>query len=295
LEKRKRLKWEKWGRAGKHFIETVNGKQYIRPIPESGYIYYDFSILQDDKSGKRANQNYIVLAILNLDTSNNKEILKFVDRFGLLGILQYKYLEPRYAFIDDKYISYMPERNGPALCPTKEIEKNYLVDLTTFSDSFYSIGETLSEPLDEFIDAINIFKSLGNYVYSIKKAEMGISGPLRALVSKDFSDIANKDIDVQIRSAIIHLQISLTDSDLSMTRVFGSLEEIWEPYWCFASLLSAAYHFFIQDMSGHYRLDVCPRCSKLFLSAVSTRIFCSRKCEDATRKADSRKKDKEGK
>ena len=295
MEKRKNLKWEKWGRAGKYLIETIQGKQYIRPVPESGYLYYDFNVLQDEKTGKRASENYIVLAILNLDTSNNAEILKFVSRFGLLGLLQYKYHEPRVDITDNKYIYYLPERNGGLLCHADEIAKNYLIECDKFNDiGFYNIEKTMSEPLNEFVDAINAFKSIGKYVYSIKKAEMGISGPLRALFLKDFAEYINEDIKVIIRIAKLHLHMSLTESDLCVSRVFGELEEIWEPRWGFASLLSAAYFFFVQDMSGHYRLDECPRCSNLFLSSVRTRMFCSRKCEDATRKAESRKKDRKG-
>lgn len=292
MEKRKQLNLEKWGHAGKYSIETVNGKEYIRPVSESGYIYYDFNILNDEKSGKRANENYIVLAMLNLDTSNNKEILKFVDRFGLLGLLQHKYLEPMVATIKGEEHYLVPERNGTLLHPTDEIAKKYLINENDFREAgFYFARNTMSEPLDEFVDTINEFQTAVKWAYAIKKAEQGISGPLRSLFLKDpyLQEHATKDMKRIIPMAKHYLSIALTDGDLGLNRTVVQIGETWDAKWGFTSLLSAAYFLFTQDMGGHYRLDECPRCGRLFLSAVSTRMFCSRKCEDANRKTKKRK------
>lgn len=293
-KEKKDLKWEKWGRAGKYYIDTVKGRQYIRPVLDTGYALYDFSILEGEKSGKRANENYIVLSILNLDTSNHSEILKFVDRFGLLGLLQHKYLEPKVAILNGHEQYLVPERIGESLYSVDEIAQNYLIDANEFKETgFYFVRRTMSESLDEFIDAINKFQNIGKYAYAIKKAEQGASGPLRTLFLKEPSlqELANEDIKRILPAAKTYIHLELTEGDLGLSRTVIQLEETWEVKWGFISLLSAAYYFFIQDMGGHYRLDECPRCSRLFLSAVSTRLFCSRKCEDATRKAEKRRKD----
>lgn len=298
MEKRKNLKWEKWGHAGEYSIEIIKGKKYIRPVTDSGYILYDFSSLEEEKSGKSANQNYIVLSMLNLDTSNESEILNFVNRFGLLGLLQHKYLEPKIALINGQKYHLVPERNGELLYSADEIAKKYLIDPDDFKETgFYLIKNKMSEPLDEFVEAIIEFQNVGRYAYAIKKAEQNISGPLRTLFLKvpDFQERANEDIKRILPMAKHYVHLLLTDGDLGLSRSIIQIGKTWEYKWGFTSLLSAAYFFFSQDMGGNYRLDECPRCSKLFLSTVSTRLYCSRKCEDAARKTESRKKEKEGK
>lgn len=297
MEKRKDLKWATWGRAGKYLIEAINGRQYIRPDPDTGYVLYDFSSLLDEKNKKRANENYIVLSILNLDTSNNTDILNFVNRFGLLGLLQHKYLEPQVAVIDGQEHYLVPERNGVLLHSIDEIAQNYLINANDFKEAgFYFAKSTMSEPLDEFMDAIEEFQTIGKYAYAIKKAEQKTGGPLRALFMKnpDFKERAKEDIRRILPMAKHYVHMVLADGDLDISRTIVQIGETWETKWGFTSLLSAVYFFFVQDMGGHYRLDECPRCKTLFLSSVKTRLFCSRKCEDATRKAESRKKETEG-
>ncbi|OPX85729.1 hypothetical protein [Pelotomaculum sp. PtaB.Bin117] len=294
-----KLKWEKWGRSGEYCIKKIKDREYICPIPDSGYITYDIDTLLEEKSGKKANENYLVLSILNLDTSKKEAVIDFVSRFGLLGLLPHKYLEPQLAVIDGNKYYLVPERNGCDLHHVEEVAQNYLINVEDFINTgFYSIRKNMSEPLDEFIEAIQEFQNVAKWVYAIKKAEEGIGAPLRALFIKEpsLAEISKKDIRDMLPPAKLLLHMLLTGGNQGLSRsVIQAGKETWQIRLGFESLLSAAYYFFTQDLAGRYRLDQCKRCNKLFMTSVKKRKFCSRKCEDAKRKADSRSGKKEEK
>jgi len=234
---------------------------------------------------------------LNLDLSNNEEILKFVGRFGLLGLLQHKYYERRIAIINGQEQYFVPERKGDFLLPVYEIAQNYLLDIKEFKKTgSFLMRKTMSEPLDEFIHAVEEFQDTGKFAYAIKKAEHEKSFQLRKLFlqTPDLAEFANREKEEILRIAKSYVHIALLDGANSINRIVLPVGgEKWQTKWSFESLLGAAYFFLTQDLCGSYRLDECPRCGKLFLSSVSKRQFCSRKCEDATRKAESRRKAKE--
>lgn len=296
LNKRGQLNWEKWVRCGEYRIENVAGKEYIRPVPESGHIYYDINDLQIKKGSRKPDENYLLQSILNLDTSNNQAILDFVNNFGLLGILQHRYLEPQSIIINDKECYFVPERDGNTLKEVNEVAKIYLLDLDEYiNNGYYTIKRTMSEPLDEFKMAVNEFQEIGRFVSAIKRAEEGISGPLRVLLKKNehFKEYADKDIERILPMVKHYVFLGLIEGNRGINRtVLPFVEGKWQIRWNFDSLLSATYFFLTQDLAGNYWLGECKRCAKLFLSSVGKQEYCTRKCEDAERKARSRKANK---
>ena len=292
-----KINWEKWMRCGEYRIESIKGEEFIRPIPDTGYIFYNISDVQRTKGSRKADENYLVQYLLGLDVSNNQAILEFVNRFGLLGLLQHKYLEPQSIIIDGVERYFVPERDGDTLHEVDEIAQNYLLDLDQYlHEGYYKVLRTMSEPLNEFKKEVIEFQQIARFVSAIKKANEGISGPLRALCKQNvnFKNSADKDIKWLIPMANTYVHIFLPTWNRGVNRrIIPGGNGNWQILWGFDSLLSATHFFYTQDLAGNYWLGECPRCAKLFLSSVGGQIYCSRKCEDAARKADARKKAKE--
>lgn len=294
MKDKRQLNWDKWIRCGEYRIENIGGRDYIRPVPESNYIPYDVNNLQRRKGSRKPDENNLVHSLLTMDTSNNLAILDFANRFGLLGLLQHKYLEPQLALINGEECYFVPERDGDTLGDVEEISRIYRLDVDEFiNDGHYKAKRTMSEPLEEFKEEVSDFQLTARFVKDIKKAEEGISGPLRALLrsSEDLKDDAKKDTSDLIIVAKHITMVRLSYGNRGISRTVGQGEDgKWQIHWTFGSLLSAAYFFLTQDLAGNFWLGECPRCSNLYLSSVGSQVFCSRKCEDATRKANARKK-----
>ena len=291
------LNTRKWIRHGNYKIEFVEYRSYIRPVSDSGHVFYDFNELQQ-KKGKRK-PNTLVVSLLNLDTSDDADILDFVNRFGLLGLLKYKYLEPYKVEIEERTHYFVPERNSTYMIDSRSVADNYLVDPYDYErEGFYKVRETMSEPIIEFIEAVKEFQYYVKFMYSYELATEGHKGPLE---DNSVEDRYNNDRgktkairDAEKRakaSAITHL---IKGNSGLIREVSNIGNGQWDFQWTFESLLHAAYFFFTEDLSKNMVMGECPRCSNLFLSSVKAKKFCSRKCEDAARKAKSRKKKKEG-
>ncbi|WP_298199576.1 hypothetical protein [Desulfosporosinus sp.] len=242
--------FHKWTRCGEYKIEQVKTdrglRSYIRPVPDSGFIKYDFMDVHRKQGSRRMGENTIVPSLVNLDTSNEKAILNFVNQFGLLGLLPYNYLEPMLLELGtERKLIFIPERRGKNIADVSEVEREYLFALNgrNYTDLIHSV----SEPLEEFKKAVLRFQDLNNHVSAV--------GLNRGIAVNDNGE--------------------------------------WILEWSFDSLLSAAYFFLDECLLSNFWIGTCPRCSKYFLSSVKTQNYCSRRCDDAERKAKSRQALKE--
>ncbi|WP_298202116.1 hypothetical protein [Desulfosporosinus sp.] len=306
-DERAPLKFRKWVRCGEYKIEQIkfNGwvsGPYICPVPDSGFIRYDIEGTQIDRGSRKVEENTLVLSLLNLDTSSEKAIINFVNQFGLLGLLSYKYLEPMFlpaGFDSDSEKLLIPERRGMSMARVEDVANQYLIPLERMTSRYDDLIHLISEDQVEFTKAVKDFQEVGKWVSAINKcAKSGKSGPLRSLMmsakyKKYYKEAAETASDPElIEKASMKVSFLLESSGI--TREIGpGDQEPWVAIWSFDSLLSAAYFFLSEYMLSNFWIGECPRCGKHFLSSVKTQNYCSRKCDDATRKAISRKALKE--
>lgn len=299
MQEDKSKTFEQWILCGKYQLENINGKEYIRPVNEEGFIRKDFFRLQREKSNRSPDDDYLVTALLNIDTANKQDILDFVNTYGLLGLLQHKYLEHQSVLVNGDEYFFVPERDGDKLHDVTEIVENYLLDFDDFiMEGFFKTRRTMSEPLEEFIDAVHRFQGLARYLHAIERAETGRDKYLRELLRQDdhLKEYAEKELATILPMSKTYASLSLLEGNITINKrlLFPGDQKRWRSQWSFVSLLSAAYFFLTEDLENNFWIGVCPRCHKYYLSSVGSKIYCSRKCEDANRKAKERKKKGKG-
>jgi hypothetical protein len=287
-----------WARCGKYEIKMLNDRAYISPAPDSGYIRYNLIDKLRKKSSRKVEENNLVHALMNLNISNEQSILDFVNEFGLLGLLPYKYLVPMYppVGVENELKRWMvPARRGHEIVSTEEIEARYLFSFEDKHHGYSDFIEKLFEPLDEFIEAVTEFQEVKKLISSIDKcSKRGVSEPLRAMLMNDehYKEMAlNATNPELINTAMMLVSFRIVDSCSGITRTIIPSQTNppkWIVKWDFDSLLSAAYFFLSEYMLSNFWMGQCSRCGAHYLSSVSTQGYCSRKCEDADRKAKSR-------
>lgn len=296
------LKWSQWFRCGKYVIEKVSRPdwpdiEYIRPIPESGHIFYDFEELRRNRGSRKADRDYVVQRLLNLDTSSNEEILKFVSSFGLLGLLQHYYGEIAAVTLEGKMpLHFAHKPGGFLLINAQQVADLYLISLEEFLDNERRLKAFASEPLIVFKREVEEFQRVGELAYRIHKCTQGSNWPLRGWFSangmKEFAETA--DNETLLREARKRLT-ELINRKLQYIRwTFAPGDDgQWSEQMGFDSLISAVYYLFAQDIKSRFWFGKCDRCNDFFLSSVGSQRHCTRQCEDAARKAKKRKAGKE--
>ena len=295
--------FRKWVRCGEYEIKQIkfNGSvagPYICPVSDSGFIKYDIEGTQIKRGSRKVEENSLVVSLLNLDTSSEKAIKNFVNQFGLLGLLSYNYLEPMrlpagYGNESDEL--FVPERRGISMARAEDVGNRYLIPFERMTSSYDDLIHLTSESLEEFIKAVKDFQEVGKWVSAINKcAKNGECGQLRYLMrspkyERYYKEASKSASNIElIEKASTKVSFMLDRSGITREIVPGA-EEPWVAVWSFDSLLSAAYFFLSEYMLSNFWIGECPRCGKHFLSSVKHQNYCSRKCDDATRKANSRK------
>ncbi|MCO5384630.1 MAG: hypothetical protein NHB14_01510 [Desulfosporosinus sp.] len=305
-DERAPLKFRKWVRCGEYTIEQIkfNGwvsGPYICPVPDSGFIRYDIEGTQINRGSRKVEENTLVLSLLNLNTSSEEAIKNFVNQFGLLGLLSYNYLEPMYLPVgfNDSEKLLIPERRGLSMARVEDVANQYLVPPELMASRYDDLIHLVSESQEEFTNAVKDFQEVGKWISAINKcAKSGKSGPLRSLMmsakyERYYKEAAENASDPElIEKASMKVSFLLESSGITREIVPGD-QEPWIAVWSFDSLLSAAYFFLSEYMLSNFWIGECPRCGKHFLSSVKTQNYCSRKCDDAERKAKSRQAQKE--
>lgn len=307
-QEQRAMDFTKWTRCGEYNIESVsvNGlaKMYIRPVPWSGYIRYDVADNHRKQGSRKVDENNLVQSLLNLNTSDEQEIIKFVNQFGLLGLLPCKYLEPMsppegYENLSKPWL--IPKRDGTGIVLPEEIEETYLFSFTNLPMSwkrgYGRVIHMTSEPLDEFVEAVKKFQEVGTWITIINKcAKSEATQPLRSLFLKidsaDYKDLAKngeKSELIKAAAGVVAIWIQMNSSEIKRVIVPGDQDQPWIVKWEFDSLLGAAYFFLSEYMLSNFWIGQCDRCGRHFISSIKTQGYCSRKCEDAVRKARSRK------
>ncbi|MDD4169672.1 MAG: hypothetical protein PHD36_05360, partial [Desulfotomaculaceae bacterium] len=191
--------------------------------------------------------------------------------------------------------SLVPSRSDMGeLFNPEEIARQYKIDLNDFLENgFYYAKYKMSEPLDEFKEAITEYQQIGKWLNAIEIAKKGKTAPLRALLLKEehYQEVAKHgEVGELLQTAGFDLSFQLVEAQGSIKRsvVLGGDGKL-KTLWGFDSLLDAAYFYLIQDLSFNYWVGECARCGRLFLSSAGKQEYCSRTCQDTTRKAASRK------
>jgi hypothetical protein len=295
--------FHKWTRCGEYKIEQVKTDQglrsYIRPVPDSGFIRYDIVATQRKKGSRKVEENTLVLSLLNMDTKSEESILNFVNRFGLLGLLTHNYLDPMFPPMgskDDTELRLVPERNGVTMVHDWQVEEQYLFSYKGMA--YKDLLQQVSEPLEEFKKAVIDFQEARDWIYAINRCTRGEgSSPLREKFKKDkyrknYGEVASTATNSELigkASMLVSFLLAGEFTNLTREIIPGDDQEPWVTRWGFDSLLSAAYFFLSEYMLSNFWIGKCPRCGKHYISSVKTQGYCSRKCDDAERKAKSRK------
>lgn len=303
MRDRKDFEFFKWGKCGGYYIESIEGRDYIRPDLNSGFILVDVAQYGRQRSSRRVEENTLVYSLLNLDVGNREAILNFVNQFGFLGLLQHKYLKPMYAppgtDAGSVHPTIVPERLGYITHRFDSIAKIYLLEPEVYQQkSRFEVIKNMSEPLEDFIEEVQDFQKLGKWIAATNACvKKGRSAPLRGLMKSEerFENVASTaDNEDLAERAAFDIAYRLQDKSQGLTRIVVPGEGgTWKIKWGFESLLDAAYYFLSEDMVSHFWIGNCPRCGKHFLSSVGSKEYCSRRCEDAARKAEYRKQKKQ--
>ncbi len=292
------LKWSRWFRCGKYVIEKVSRTdwpdvEYIRPVPESGHIFYDFADLGRKRGSRKAEKTYIVQWLLNLDTSKNDEILDFVNHFGLLGLLQHYYGEIAAVTLEGNTpLHFAHKPGGFLLINAQQVADLYLISLEDFLDNERRQKAFASEPLIVFKKEVEEFQKVGELVHRIYKAAFGSYWPLRGWFSasgmKEFAETA--DNEKLLAEARKRLSESINRKIQYMRWMFAPGDGGgWSEHTGFDSLISMVYYLLAKDVESSFWFGRCERCNDFFLSSVGSQRHCTRQCEDAARKARKRK------
>jgi hypothetical protein len=266
--------------------------EYIRPVPESGHIFYDFAELGRKRGARKAEKTYIVQWLLNLDTSKNEEILNFVNHFGLLGLLQHYYGEIAAVTLEGKTpLHFAHKPGGFLLINAQQVADLYLISLEDFLDNDRRQKAFASEPLIVFKKEVEEFQKVGELAHRIHKAALGSGWPLRGWFSaggmKELAEAA--DNETLLSEARKRLCESVNRKIQYMRWVLAPGEEgRWSEHTGFDSLISVVYYLLAKDIESNFWCGRCERCNGFFLSSVGSQRHCTRQCEDAARKAKKR-------
>lgn len=294
---RQPLQWKRWIRSGEYVIKRINGIEYITPVPESGFILYSMEGLWRKKGSRKPDENYLVQKLLNLDTSDLKAILDFTNQFGLLGLMQHNHSYAGRVEFEGGFRYFISHHKTGELGSVYELTDVYQISLDDYVSGKYKYEPIWSEPLSAFVNHVTHYQKIGQYIVGLTKCQkQNKSSPLRALLLKEgtesFKKLAtNGDKDEIVKDVSRYVGFEINRNISSIRRsILPDYTGKWSELWGFDSLLGAAYFLLSQDLAGNYWIGQCPRCNSYFISSVGTQIHCSRKCEDAARKAKSRKK-----
>lgn len=303
--------FDKWAVAEEYTIKDG----LIRPVENSETRFYDINTLERARGSRRADENYLVHQLLNLNTEDNKAILNFVQNFGLLGLLQFNYLQPYARMLPmntnsplvvglETSLEDLEEplnewfclcRDDKILVPAVEVVRKYNIEPNIFLDNYSirKIKQTMCEPVEEFKQSIKDFQDIGLWLEAINAAEAGKPFNLIALMRKneDFKDLTKTmGSDGLIIAAKHKLLIDLAHRVYGVNRIVTAQNDKWIARWSFDSLLQAAYFFFSMDITNGCWVGICEneKCGKLYTSMAPEQIFCSPKCADAVRKRKAR-------
>jgi hypothetical protein len=301
--KRQSLQWERWIRCGEYEIKKIGENEYITPVRESGFIRYSMEGLWRKKGSRKPDENYIVQRLLNLDTSNRESIIEFVNQFGLLGIMQhdYQYAGTSHEAGKEHHFVSMREHEHE-LNLLNDVADLFQISIDEYVNGDYRSMPLWSEPLSHFIQKVKAYQSTGHMIAAMNKCVKDKQGgPLRKVflernipLHKEWAHKLNDEELISKAAMLISDDINSNINHVNR-QIQPEPGGKWRETWGFESLLSAVYFLLSQDLTGNYWIGQCLKCGNYFISSVGSQIHCSRKCEDAARKAKSREKLKEGK
>lgn len=261
----------------KYAIEG-NIKKYIvslyKDIPE---IYDPLDGILPEKKPKSSDKcnikPHLHLANLNIDKDEKttiKEVLGFVNRWGLLGLWDTKYSSHKEDFLNRSFlpkdISFEAFHSNSILNRNKigksDLTNNKLPKLNTW---------VYQEPLALFIEAVKEFQELTSFI-----AEQRYKTDLYFLL------IHKPNIERKLKMQnLLNLFIKECNPITALTT------EEWISHWNTPSLLHSCYLSLWMDLTALRKYSRCKhkKCNKVFLITDSEQEYCSVLCYRAAKRS----------
>jgi hypothetical protein len=277
-----------WFRS-KYELTEINGVTFISPTSSHGIAFYnpfeEKPLEYLPKTGREHLESCPHVALARINLEDMKEILGFVNKWGLLGLWEF----PDILEGDSKLDGY-----------------KYAFD-EIFKHPHKKGKAARREPLHLFIKAANEFQ---NYVsdhtqYNDLKQNLALSSAKHNKILDDLLKIGEMDsLDVikntaekhKISKRIINEVIQIYKLSISLFIRTKKYLENCSPLalftgspakdktgWNFNSLLSAIYLKTTLDKP----FQQCPKCRKLYISYVPTNKYCNISCGNSSRQRDS--------
>ncbi len=292
----------KW-RKCQYYIEDG----LIKPIPGSKVTEYDpFLFYKPPGIDEDQTEQPVWLALAELNIDSDDEILSFINRFGPLGIVNWKtkaWVLGKKRHPDQEGIPVYAVQGLSLVSVEKIIEKYQPVHLNEWHQKnkhavqgLQNLPHLLSEPISELKEvildyqkAVELFRAFQNGKDDFIKTYLDLyPDEIRISVPGEEMDLF---FDAVCKLTYVVNMVGTKNKVTPRLDLNRKNKFTWR--WSYDCLISVIYLMLSMVISGNWYIRRCANenCKQLFSTDVHNKIHCSEKCGWAHRKRKSRKKE----